>query len=105
MVADDPSQQVKAVRVRILGRVQRVGFRHWTVQQAMARGVDGWVRNRSDGTVEAVFVGSPAAVEEMLATCAGGPPMALVNSVIESNVDASERDALVGKGFNTRQSE
>lgn len=64
----------RVVRAEIHGRVQRVGFRAWTEREARARGLDGWVRNRADGTVEAVFAGSEAAVEAMLAACADGPP-------------------------------
>ncbi|MDP6121448.1 MAG: acylphosphatase [Rhodospirillales bacterium] len=70
-----------AVRVRIEGRVQGVWFRAWTAQEATARGLDGWVRNRADGSVEALFAGPIAAVDEMLAACRRGPPMAAVSGV------------------------
>ncbi len=69
------------VRVVISGRVQGVWYRGWVVDEALARGLDGWVRNRRDGTVEAVFQGAPAAVAEMVAACRQGPPMARVTAV------------------------
>ncbi len=67
-----------AVRVVIHGRVQGVWFRGWTVDQAQARGLDGWVRNRRDGTVEALFAGDDAAVEDVISACRTGPPAARV---------------------------
>ncbi len=69
------------VRVAISGRVQGVWFRGWVGDEARARGLDGWVRNRRDGTVEAVFQGAPAAVAEMIAACWQGPRMAQVAAV------------------------
>ncbi len=91
-----------AARVRILGRVQRVGFRYWTIDEASRRGLDGWVRNRADGGVEAVFAGPSREVDGMIAACADGPPLAVVNGVVESAVDEDERAALVGRGFSVR---
>ncbi len=67
------------VRVRISGRVQGVGFRLWTVEQAELLGLDGWVRNRRDGSVEAVFAGPPETVGAMLERCRRGPPAARVD--------------------------
>ncbi|RMD62618.1 MAG: acylphosphatase, partial [Alphaproteobacteria bacterium] len=61
--------------------VQGVWFRAWTVEQARARGLDGWVRNRRDGTVEAVFAGPDEAVDAMIAACWQGPPAAQVRDV------------------------
>ena len=69
------------VRVVVSGRVQGVWYRGWTVDEARARGLDGWVRNRRDGSVEAVFQGPPEAVAEMVAACRRGPPMARVAAV------------------------
>ena len=69
------------VRVVVSGRVQGVWYRGWTVDEALARGLDGWVRNRRDGSVEAVFQGPAAAVAEMVAACHQGPPMARVMAV------------------------
>ncbi len=69
------------LRVVISGRVQGVWYRGWTVDEARARGLDGWVRNRHDGSVEAVFQGPAEAVAEMVAACRQGPPMARVVEV------------------------
>jgi len=55
-----------------------VWYRAWTEEQASARGLAGWVRNRRDGSVEAVFSGPEGLVEEMIAACHQGPPSALV---------------------------
>jgi acylphosphatase len=71
----------KAVRVRIQGRVQAVWFRAWTAETATAMGLDGWVRNRFDGTVEALFSGPAELVEKMVAACHEGPPQAVVTHV------------------------
>ncbi len=69
------------LRVVVSGRVQGVWYRGWTVDEARARGLDGWVRNRRDGSVEAAFQGPAAAVAEMVAACWQGPPMARVTAV------------------------
>ncbi len=68
-------------RVLIAGRVQNVWFRDSCRHEALRRGVDGWVGNRPDGGVEAVFEGAPAAVDEMVAWCHDGPPRARVAAV------------------------
>ena len=67
------------------GRVQGVGYRDAAVQAAFTLGVAGWVRNRSDGTVEAQVQGDAAAVDRFVEWCKRGPPLARV-----SNVDASD---------------
>jgi len=72
---------LKTVTVRIEGRVQGVYYRAWTEQTARRLNLDGWVRNRRDGSVEAVFSGPEAQVDEMLRRCAEGPPDAKVTSV------------------------
>jgi len=71
----------RTVTVRIEGRVQGVYYRAWTYDTAQSLGLDGWVRNASDGNVEAVFSGAAAQVEEMLARCKDGPPDAKVTAV------------------------
>ncbi|PWC54323.1 acylphosphatase [Azospirillum sp. TSO22-1] len=71
----------KAVLVRISGRVQGVWYRGWTVERASALGLNGWVRNRADGTVEALFAGPADRVDAMLAACREGPPAAVVRDV------------------------
>jgi acylphosphatase len=71
----------RRVRVTIRGRVQGVGFRMFVADEARSRGLGGWVRNRRDGAVEAMFAGAPEIVEETLAACRRGPPGARVDSV------------------------
>lgn len=73
--------ETMAVRVRIEGRVQGVWFRSWTAQEATARGLGGWVRNRADGTVEALFAGPAPSVDGMVEACRQGPPSAVVTEV------------------------
>lgn len=68
-------------RVRASGRVQGVWFRGWTRQTASALGLTGWVRNRSDGSVEAVFCGPERAVAMMVEACRRGPPAADVRQL------------------------
>ena len=71
----------RTVQVRIEGRVQGVGFRAYVEMRAIELGLDGWVRNRRDGSVEAVFQGAPETVDEMLRLCAEGPPASRVDRV------------------------
>jgi acylphosphatase len=71
----------RTIRVRITGRVQGVSYRYWTERNAAALRLDGWVRNRRDGAVEALFSGPGEAVIEMLNRCWQGPPSALVEAV------------------------
>lgn len=72
---------VTALHVIVEGRVQGVGFRAFLEREAKARGLRGWVRNRSDGSVEAVFSGEEEDVESMLVACHRGPRMSLVRAV------------------------
>jgi acylphosphatase len=65
----------------VRGRVQGVGYRHAAVQAAIELGITGWVRNRSDGAVEAFAQGAPAAVAAFAAWCRRGPPLARVTDV------------------------
>ena len=76
-----------ARRAVIRGRVQGVWFRAWTVQEANLRELSGWVRNRTDGSVEALFAGPEEAVEEMIALCHEGPPSARVAEVAVEPAD------------------
>ena len=62
----------KAVHAVIEGRVQAVGFRYWTAREAEALSLRGWVRNRRDGTVEALFAGPEEAVDAILDACRRG---------------------------------
>lgn len=73
-----------AARLEIQGRVQGVGFRWWTVRQASALGVTGWVRNRRDGAVEVLAIGEPAAVEALVEACRRGPVGAEVRALTRS---------------------
>ncbi|XP_039144338.1 acylphosphatase [Dioscorea cayenensis subsp. rotundata] len=85
----------KTVRVVIKGRVQGVFFRDWTVHNARELCLKGWVRNRRDGSVEAVFSGEPTAVDEMVdKRCRVGPPAAMVTGL---NSFPSDDDP--GQGF------
>src|SRR5947209_9567797 len=80
-----------AVRhVTIRGRVQGVGYRAWLEYQAMARDLEGWVRNRRDGSVEASFAGPTDVVSDMIASCRRGPASARVEAVDDepANPDA-----------------
>ena len=71
----------KTLRIRVTGRVQGVWFRGWTRGEAERLGLDGWVRNAADGSVEAVTAGPGAAVDAMLAALHRGPELARVDGV------------------------
>jgi acylphosphatase len=74
--------------------VQGVSYRYWTVTEATARGLDGWVRNRRDGNVEGLFSGPSAAVDEMIAACRQGPRAARV-----TDIEVREETARAERGF------
>ena len=76
-----------AAAFRIEGRVQGVGFRWWTVAEAERLGLDGWARNRADGSVEVLAIGEPAAIEALERACASGPPAARVTAVRRTPAD------------------
>lgn len=71
----------KCVKALIEGRVQGVWYRGWTLETARRLGLSGWVQNRHDGSVQAVFSGPAETVDEMLKLCEEGPPSAYVSSV------------------------
>lgn len=73
----------RIIRVVIRGRVQGVGYRDWTRYVARERGIEGWVRNRQDGSVEAVFSAASDAVISMIVACRKGPSNAMVHSIEE----------------------
>jgi acylphosphatase len=73
------SDTVRHVTIR--GRVQGVGYRYFVEHEARSRDLEGWVRNRRDGSVEAVFSGPAAAVTAMIAACRRGPSSARVQAV------------------------
>ena len=68
-------------RLRIKGAVQGVGYRDWAMREATARGLSGWVRNRSDGSVELLVSGADAKVQDLLKAAAQGPDAAVVTSI------------------------
>jgi len=78
-----------AKHLKISGRVQGVGFRYSMSEEAERLGVTGWVRNRRDGTVEAVVDGAPDAVEGILAWARRGPRGASVTEVEVSEISES----------------
>ena len=84
----------KTVRVTITGYVQNVGFRYWIETEAEKRELDGWVRNRKDGSVEALFHGEERHVDDMVRACRHGPENARVDKI------SSEPDTFKGpEGF------
>jgi acylphosphatase len=83
-----------AVRVTIEGRVQGVWYRGWTEDQATEFGLRGWVRNRRDGSVEAVFAGPEEAVRLMIERCREGPHAARV-----TGIEQRPETEPVGPGF------
>ena len=87
------SGEIIAVRIRIHGRVQGVWYRGWTVDEANALELRGWVRNRRDGSVEALLIGPPTAVERMVQTCREGPPASRVERIER---EATHDDGSVG---------
>jgi acylphosphatase len=87
--------------LRIAGRVQGVGYRAWAIETAQRLGLRGWVRNRADGTVEALVIGADDAVAAMIEACRDGPYAARVRevSVAEAEDDGS------AAGFTARPTE
>jgi acylphosphatase len=87
-------------QVTIRGRVQGVGYRAWIEHQATARRLEGWVRNRRDGSVEVLVAGPDAIVADMIEQCRRGPAYARVEAVTE---EPASSDALnlrrAGEGF------
>jgi len=88
-----------SLRVKIEGFVQAVGFRNFVIEKATAFNLDGWVRNRSDGTLEALVSGSTKSVEAFVGACTQGPPGSKVTSVDLHKAEPPEE-----KGFHRRSS-
>jgi acylphosphatase len=87
------TEDITTMRLMIAGRVQGVGFRAFIVREASALGLKGWVRNRTDGTVEAVVSGADAQVKVVVGKCTRGPSAALVTHIdMESVAPPSETD-------------
>jgi len=78
-------------RLTITGRVQGVGYRDWAVATGQRLGLSGWVRNRTDGAVEALVVGDDVAVGTMIEACRHGPALARVDAV---DVEPTDLDVL-----------
>ena len=76
--------------ISVRGRVQGVGFRAFVEHEALKRGLGGWVRNRRDGTVEAVFEGEAAAVAAAVEACQRGPMGARVDALDQRDGDAED---------------
>lgn len=88
----------RTVHLIVNGRVQGVWYRGWMLEQARALELDGWVRNRIDGTVEAIVSGSSQDVATIIEACRNGPRAALVGA-LEISEDAEIPDA----GFRQRK--
>jgi acylphosphatase len=95
MAADEEDR--RSVRVSIEGTVQGVGYRYWAERVATGLGLTGWVRNRLDGSVEAVFCGEADDVAEMLDRCRDGPSSAQVTAVriLEEGLPAPDDFAIL----------
>ena len=80
-----------ALHISIYGRVQTVGFRNWMKKNAEKKGVFGWVRNASDGSVEAFIQGEDETLNDLLDLCWEGPDLGYVEDVLtqDANVDES----------------
>jgi acylphosphatase len=95
----DDSDEITTMRLKIEGAVQGVGFRDFAIEQANARRLTGWIRNRGDGSVEALASGPTKKVEEFIAACMQGPALARV-----SNIDLSPAEPPERMGFTRRPS-
>ncbi|HXC28787.1 MAG TPA: acylphosphatase [Stellaceae bacterium] len=86
------SDDDRTVRLTITGRVQGVGYRFWAERAAAALGVRGWVRNRTDGSVELLASGSESAIDALIEACRQGPRAAAVDGVAveDAEDDGSE---------------
>ena len=82
MSAPSTCRARRTIHILIEGRVQGVGFRAWVDLTARGLGLDGWVRNRRDGGVEAVLSGSPETIDAMVMRCRSGPPGARVDRLV-----------------------
>jgi acylphosphatase len=93
------SDDITSLRLRIEGFVQAVGFRNFAIVEARRLGLDGWVRNRSDGTVEALVSGDNAKVELFVAAAMRGPQGSRI-----ANIELHRAEPPEEKGFHRRPS-
>jgi len=77
-------------QVMIRGQVQGVGYRAWAEITAVELGVEGWIRNCRDGSVEALFAGSEESVLTMIELCRDGPPGARVVAIDQREADSTD---------------
>lgn len=78
--------------IKVSGRVQGVGFRYFTYKKAQEYNITGWVKNCSDGSVEALIAGDEPDVDKMVKAIRNGPPMANVSRITELDSEAESRD-------------
>ena len=88
-----------SLRMVIEGFVQAVGYRHFAIEEARKLGVNGWIRNRSNGTVEALVSGTTQAVEAFVGACMRGPPGSTIK-----NIDLHKAEPPTERGFHQRPS-
>ena len=93
------TDDLTSLRLKIEGFVQAVGYRNFAIDVASRLGLDGWIRNRSDGTVEVLISGETKKVELFAQACMRGPPGATVKSVEMHKAEPPEE-----KGFRRRSS-
>jgi acylphosphatase len=91
-----------AIRLTIRGKVQGVGYRASFDAQARMLGLSGWVRNRSDGAVEALVDGDAHAIKRIVAWAQHGPALAVVSSVEQEQVDDVPNGDSISAGFTVR---
>jgi acylphosphatase len=89
---------MEARRLRITGKVQGVWFRDWTVSTATQMGVRGWVRNRRDGSVEALAIGEPDLLDAFVGRCRRGPERAQVAEIAVEPAEHEPLDAFERRG-------
>lgn len=93
------TDDLTSLRIRVEGFVQAVGYRNFAIEAATGLGLDGWIRNRTDGTVEILVSGETKTVEAFVAQAMKGPPGARVNNVELHNAEPPDE-----KGFRRRPS-
>ena len=98
-MSDGSTDDLTCLRFRIEGHVQAVGYRNFVMSEARKLGLDGWVRNRADGTVEALAAGPTKAIEEFFVSCSRGPSGSRVDNVQMESAELPRE-----KGFRRRSS-